>query len=318
MSAQVVTIPTAHQPLIDVVAADAWDGNSSGVSWGAIFAGAAAACSLSLVLVILGFGLGLSAVSPWTNTAANLSASAETIGVSTIIWIAFTQIAASGLGGYLAGRLRVKWARVHSDEVYFRDTAHGFMAWAVASLVTAAFLTSAVTAAIGSGVQASATVASGVAAGAGAAAPTMQHGAPTPSIDASANYFVDALFRTDSTAPATTDAAASAASHREALAIFTNNLRAGDLTAEDKTYLGQIVAKQTGLNQADAEKRVADRYTQLRTSMSNAANEGRQMADKARKAAAYSSLWMFIALMCGAFFASLAATYGGKRRDHIV
>jgi len=313
MSAQVVTIPTAPQPLSDVAAADAWDGNSSGVSWGAILAGAAAACSLSLVLVILGFGLGLSAVSPW----ASQSASAATIGVSTIVWIAFTQIAASGLGGYLAGRLRVKWVRVHSDEVYFRDTAHGFMAWAVASLITAAFLTSAVTAAVGSGVRASATVASGVAAGAGAAAPAIQqHVDATASSDAPVTYFVDTLFRTDATT--TTDIAAVAASRRETSAIFTNDLRSGDLTAEDKTYVGQIVAKQTGINQADAEKRVADRYTQLRTSMTNAANEAKQTEEKARKAATYSSLWMFIALMCGAFFASLAATYGGKRRDHVV
>jgi hypothetical protein len=316
MSAQVINIPTTAQPLSDVAAADAWDGNSSGVSWGAILAGAAAACSLSLVLVILGFGLGLSAVSPWTNTSASQSASAETIGVSTIVWIAFTQIAASGLGGYLAGRLRVKWVRVHSDEVYFRDTAHGFMAWAVASLVTAAFLTSAVTAAIGSGVQASATVAAGVAAGAGAAAPAVEHAASTTSSDGSLGYFVDTLFRTDSTA--TTDVAATAASRREASSIFTNDLRSGDLTAEDKTYLGQIVARQTGLNQADAEKRVADRYAQMRASLANTANAARQTAEKARKAATYSSLWMFIALMCGAFFASLAATYGGKRRDHVV
>lgn len=316
MSAQVVTMPTPPQTLSHIATADAWDGNSSGVSWGAILAGAAAACSLSFVLVILGFGLGLSAVSPWTNTSASMSASAETMGVSTIVWIAFTQIAASGLGGYLAGRLRVKWVRVHSDEVYFRDTAHGFMAWAVASLVTAAFLTSAVTAAIGSGVQASATLASGVAAGAGAAAPAMEHAASTGSADGSVNYFVDALFRTDATA--TTDVAAAAASRRETSAIFTNDLREGDLAAEDKTYLGQIVAKQTGLNQADAEKRVADRYTQLRASMTHAANQAKQTADKARKVAAYSSLWMFIALMCGAFFASLAATYGGKRRDHVV
>ncbi|MFD2271336.1 hypothetical protein ACFS07_10010 [Undibacterium arcticum] len=115
---------------------DYTDANASGVSWGAIFAGAAAAAALSLILVILGFGLGLSAVSPWANNGA----SATTIGMSTILWIAFTQIAASGLGGYLAGRLRVKWANVHGDEVYFRDTAHGFFAWAVASLATAAFL----------------------------------------------------------------------------------------------------------------------------------------------------------------------------------
>ena len=58
--------------------------------------------------------------------------------------LTFTQLAASGMGGYLAGRLRTKWAGIHTDEVYFRDTAHGFLAWAVATLLTATLLTSAV------------------------------------------------------------------------------------------------------------------------------------------------------------------------------
>src|ERR1700712_481034 len=81
----------------------------SGVSWGAIFAGAAGAAALSLILVLLGSGLGFSAMSPW----ANEGASAKTIGISTVVWLALTQIVASGLGGYLAGRLRVKWANMH-------------------------------------------------------------------------------------------------------------------------------------------------------------------------------------------------------------
>lgn len=61
---------------------DDGDANASGVSWGAIFAGAAAAGALSFILIILGFGLGLSAVSPWANSGA----SATTIGRSTIVW----------------------------------------------------------------------------------------------------------------------------------------------------------------------------------------------------------------------------------------
>src|SRR4051812_9691746 len=110
------------------------DARGSAVSWGAIFAGAAAAAALSLILLVLGVGLGLSVVSPWSHTDAS------TIGTSTIVWIAFVQLAASGLGGYLAGRLRVRWASVHSDEVFFRDTAHGLLSWAVATLFTAAIL----------------------------------------------------------------------------------------------------------------------------------------------------------------------------------
>ncbi len=139
--------------------------SASAVSWGAILAGAAAAAALSLILLILGVGLGLSSVSPWTQVGV----SATTFGVTTILWITFTQLAASGMGGYLAGRLRTKWISVHTDEVYFRDTAHGFLAWAVASLATAALLSSVIGSIIGTGVQAGATAASGAVAATAAA-----------------------------------------------------------------------------------------------------------------------------------------------------
>jgi hypothetical protein len=41
----------------------------------------------------------------------------------------------------------------------------------------------------------------------------------------------------------------------------------------------------------------------------------RPVAYEARKAAAVTSLWMFVALLAGAFFASVAALSGGRRRD---
>jgi MFS family permease len=121
-----------------VVSAD-FDGHHAGVSWSAVFAGAAAAAALSFILLILGFGLGLSAVSPWRYSDAP-------IGRSTILWLTFMPLASAAVGGYLAGRLRVKWASVHDDEVYFRDTAHGLLAWAVATLLTAAVMAGAVSA----------------------------------------------------------------------------------------------------------------------------------------------------------------------------
>ena len=124
------------------------------MSWGAIFGGAAAAGALSLILLLLGTGLGLSSVSPWATEGID----ASTFGVSSILWITFMQLAASGMGGYLAGRLRTKWTGVQTDEVYFRDTAHGLLAWAVATFGTAALLTSVIGSIIGGGIQAGAAV----------------------------------------------------------------------------------------------------------------------------------------------------------------
>ena len=79
------------------------------VSWPAIVAGATAAAALSLILLILGTGLGLAAVSPWSDRGA----SAAAFGASTILWITVTQVAAAGMGGYIAGRLRSR--RSHSS-----------------------------------------------------------------------------------------------------------------------------------------------------------------------------------------------------------
>lgn len=110
------------------------------VSWPAILAGATASASLSLILLVLGMGLGLSALSPWTG----IDGTSTGITWSAILWICFTALAASGLGGYIAGRLRTRWPDAQRDEVYFRDTAHGFLSWGVATLLTAIALTSVI------------------------------------------------------------------------------------------------------------------------------------------------------------------------------
>lgn len=297
---------------------------TSVVSWGAITAGAAAAASLSLILLILGVGLGLSSVSPWARDGVSVT----TFGVSTILWLTLTQLLASAMGGYLAGRLRTKWTEVHADEVYFRDTAHGFLAWAVASLATAALLTSVIGSILGVGVQAGASVADGVAAGATSAV----GGAVGPSRLTAGNdsgamsYFVDSLFRRDTTA--TTAAAtavsapgadamerASARDTAEVGRIFINAGRAQAMPPDDVRYVGQIVAQRTGLSQQDAEKRVADVHARTQAQLRAAETAARDAADKARKASAYGALWLFVSLLGGAFVASLSATFGGRRRD---
>ncbi|GAB7529017.1 hypothetical protein PS3A_14260 [Pseudomonas sp. 3A(2025)] len=276
--------------------------NQSGVSWAAIFAGAAAAAALSMILLVLGAGLGFAASSPW----ANEGLSAKALGVSTIVWLLLTQILASGLGGYLAGRLRVKWANLHGDEVYFRDTSHGFLAWAVASLVTAVLLASTVGATASSVVQAGgqaagAVVSAGGAAAAGAAANGKDEG----------GYFIDKLLRSTDPAQASQTDAQGVTSR-----IFNKTL-AGDATlnAEDRTYLAQFVAQRTSLTQQEAEQRVDQVYAEARKAAEDAKVAAQKAADTAAKVAAHTALWTFVALLCGAFFASFAALFGGRQRD---
>ncbi|AMB86600.1 hypothetical protein AWM79_15330 [Pseudomonas agarici] len=270
--------------------------NHSGVSWAAIFAGAATAAALSFLLLILGAGLGFSAVSPWSGEGI----SAKGLGVSAIIWLAVTQIIASGMGGYLAGRLRVKWTRMHADEVYFRDTAHGFLAWAVATLLTVTVIASSVGGILGGGLKAGVTAASG--------ATNSLTSAAAQSTNSHSDYFIDLLFRDNRPAAVSADAV-----HAVVTRILVRSLGNGQLSNDDRAYLAQVVSQRTSLSQAQAEERVNQVYSQARQAIEDA----RQAADRAAKAAAWSTLWMFIALLIGAFFASLAATFGGRQRDGV-
>jgi hypothetical protein len=265
------------------------EAHSSGVSWAAVFAGAFVAAALSLILLTLGTGLGLSSVSPWSGVGA----SASTIGTVAIFWLILMQVISSSMGGYLAGRLRTKWAHVHTDEVYFRDTAHGFLVWAVGLVIAASFLATAATTMMGSAGRAS-----------GASGPGMAASAPESGRTPDPNeYYIDGLFRSTAAIPG----ADRAAVRNEAGLIFANGLRQGTVPAGDKTYLAQLVAARTGVSEADAERRVSNSFA-----------EAQQAADTARKALAHLSLWLFVALLIGAFCASYAATIGGRQRDHVL
>jgi hypothetical protein len=262
---------------------------SSGVSWAAVIGGAFVAAALSLILLALGTGLGLSSISPWSNVGA----SASTVSKVAIVWLILMQIIASAMGGYLGGRLRTKWVNVHTDEVYFRDTAHGFLVWAVALVITAGFLASAATSLVGR---------SATAQSAGVAATATGFPSDRRTVDPN-EYFVDTLFRSDQPNPGRNDASARV----EVGLILANALRQGDVPASDKTYLAELVAANTGITQSDAEKRVSEAFA-----------EARQTADTARRAVAHSSYWLFLALLLGAFCASYAATIGGRQRDRVI
>jgi len=295
--------------------------NSSAVSWGAIFAGAAGAASLAMLLLMLGVGLGLSSVSPYGNQGVD----AGTIGIATIAWLMFTQIAASGMGGYLAGRLRSKWVDTHTDEVYFRDTAHGFLAWAVAALVSAMLLTSAIGSIIGGGAKAVGSVAGGVS----SLSMTGMASASNGESNSSMGYFVNSLFRTTTSPAQPTDAASSDAmtpgqpqvkpvtpeQSTEVAGIFLNSINTGALPADDLKYVASLVAQNTGMNQQEAEQRVQNIYAKAQTKVQEVKAQAKEAADKARKTSSYLALWTFVSLLSGAFIASLCATFGGRQRD---
>jgi hypothetical protein len=288
----------------------------SAVSWPAIFGGAFVASASTLVLVALGSGFGLASVSPWRDAGA----SATTVAWMTAAWLIVVQWFSSGLGGYLAGRLRTKWANTHTHEVFFRDTAHGFITWAVATIVVVGFLTSAAGAALSGGVHAAATVASGAAQGAavsqapGQASGAMQGGsslgASGPAGAALAPYNMDVLFRSPQ-ASASSSGTSNADARSEAARILANGISTGDVPTTDRAYLAELVAARTGASTEDAQKRVDAAIAQAKA----ADVKARQAADAARKAASETSIFTALSMLVGAFIACIAAALGGQRRD---
>jgi hypothetical protein len=264
---------------------------ASGVSWPAIIAGAFVTAALWLILLALGAGIGLSAVSPWSNAGA----SAVAVSRIGIIWLIIVQIISAGMGGYLAGRLRTKWTTIHTDEVYFRDTAHGFLVWAVGLVISAAFLASVATSMAGGAGQSGRM-------GFSTATGAPPRALPAGSLNLNSNdYFIDRLFRTNHPVSAN-----DAQVHAEASGILTHALEQKNLPAADHTYLAELIATRTGLSSAASESRVAEVYAVMQKS-----------ADSARKAAADLSLWLFVSFLIGAFCASYAATIGGRQRDQV-
>ena len=265
----------------------------SGVTWSAIIAGAFVAAAVSLVLLILGSGVGLASVSPWENAGV----SAAGFGIGAAIWLVVVQFVASGLGGYLAGRLRSKWVGIQSNEVFFRDTAHGFLAWAVATVFTFAVLATAVSSIVSGATRATATVLSGIGQGASQAISDAD-----PS-----NYFLDKLFRSDR-APVDGELPDVRA---ESVRILFLAIVDGELAPADKTYLTRLVSARTGLTQAEAESRIDEVIVEVKA----AETKAKEAADSTRQAAALLSLITVIALLLGALVASAAAAWGGRHRD---
>ena len=269
----------------------------SAISWTAIIAGALTASVLTVVLVLLGSGIGLASVSPWTNVGATAGA----FTAATAIWLIVMQWISSAFGGFVTGRLRTRWHSLHTHEVFFRDTAHGLLTWALATLVVATVLGSAVASSVSGGTHAAAAVAAGAAAGK-AGSP----GQDTSTLDPLA-YYIDNLYRTSGHGTGAADHDVRGETSR----IFLTDLKEDQFPGEDRAYLIQLVSAKTGIGQGDAGTRV-DNAIKLAEQDKQKAKEA---ADAARKAAASLAIFTALSMLVGAFVACVAAAIGGIERD---
>jgi hypothetical protein len=281
--------------------------SKSAASWPAIIAGAFVAIAVSLVLLALGSGLGFASISPWPGKGI----SGTTFAVTTAIWLIITQWVSAGIGGYIAGRLRTRWIGTHTHEVFFRDTAHGLITWAVASVVVAAVLGSSI------GAAGHALGAAGAAAGHAAVegASMVSQAGPSPggremamNTSPGISYDIDRLLRPSG---AGTTAQAASDPKPEVARIIANAATSGSVPDDDRTYLAQLVAARTGVTLQDAQKRV-DVFI---SDVTDVQAKAKAAADAARKAAAQASIYLALSLLVGAFIASVSAALGGRLRD---
>lgn len=247
---------------------------SSAVSWSAVAAGVFVAVAVTIILVSLGAGFGLAAASPWT-----LARDAGALGALAGIWLVLVQWLASAAGGYLTGRLRTRWIGTHDDEVFFRDTAHGFLTWAVATVLIV--------------------VLAGLVGGK-AVDVAAQAAAPNHAYDA------DAIYRSTQVDDAVTSPARVQAERILAAALAT-----GRLDPDDRAWLVASASSRSGITPAEAERRVNAALARDQKIVA----DGKQAADEARKAASRLAMLAALSLVIGAFIASVAAALGGRERD---
>lgn len=258
--------------------AQTMEASFSAVSWSAIIAGALAATAITMILMALGSGIGLASMSPWTRG----DISPRTVTFMTALWLVIVQAISAAVGGYMTGRLRTKWVTVHAREVFFRDSAHGFLSWALALVLTMLFLGMALAPAMSGGGQALGSM--------------MDSGMPT---NGPLSSSFDALFQSERG-----NGGGDQTTQAEAMRLLGKGVMQGDLTESERARLSQLVAQRTGLSLAEADRRVTDVMAQ-----------GKAAADTARRAGMRLAFFSFVAMLIGALMASSAAARGGRRRD---
>lgn len=263
-------------------------------------AGAVAAAVVSLVLLALGAGIGFMAFSPFGGDQESIAG----FTVKMAIWMIIMQWFSAAIGGYIAGRLRNKPVETPTDEVFFRDTAHGFLTWAVATLIAATLLAGAMTSVVTGGVKAAAAVTIGAVA---SADKNMEMPHFPAGKQGGQAYYIDRMFR--SGGPDSDGSVRN--SVQEASRILLKGVIQGEIPEEDRQYLAKKVSLETGLTTDQSRVRVETAITDINTEKQKAV----EAAEKARKASGSFSIFTALSMFVGAFIACVAAVMGGRERD---
>lgn len=248
------------------------------MDWSCALGGATLAAALSSLLLAFGSGLGLSLLSPWPSERMN----GTMFGLIMIIWAVFVPLVSFALGGYFAGRLRRPWQNLDTDEMAFRDGAHGALVWA-ASVVLGVVM-------LGMLASSAANISGSVLTG-------VVNAAPSPAV----SRLIDDLFRSDKPVDDATKLT------REEAQRLVGTTGAVTLSDADQVYLSTLVTRSTGLPQAEATQRVNDILAASRAT-----------AETARKTGVVAAFFAAATLLMGLAIAWFAARKGGEDRDKML
>jgi hypothetical protein len=270
------------------------------VDWAAVIGGIVLASAISLVLLTFGSAVGLS----FANFRSFSGVAPIWVAIAAASWLLWVQISSFMAGGYLTGRMRRRFHDATEHESDVRDGAHGLLVWAGALVVGAMIAVGGIGAAasaIGSAASTLTNAASNMAPGAATN--------PSNAVDPGA-YFTDQLFRVQAgTAPPAT--ANSGDVRGEAGRILGASAPSGSVSADDKAYLGQLVASNTGLPADQASARV----DQVLKAMDDAKAKAADIAETARKTTVLAAFLTAASLLVSAVGAYWAAMKGGRHRD---
>lgn len=274
-----------------VVAADPASATSY-VDWPAIIAGVILASAISLVLLTFGSAIGLSFI----NFRSASGVVSIWVAIAAASWLLWVQVSSFMAGAYLTGRLRRRHGDASEHESDVRDGAHGLLVWGGALVIGALIAAGGIGAAANTAGSAAATVTT-------AAANVADDAAVDPNA-----YFVDTLFRT---ADAASVDEGGEAVRAEAGRILLQGAVTGAVTEPDRTYLGQLVAANTGLTTDEATTRV----DQVLTAVEQARAQATAAAESARRMAVLAAFLTAASLLVSAAGAYWAAQKGGNHRD---
>ena len=266
---------------------------TSYVDWPAILGGSVFALALSFLLISFGTGLGLSLSSPYRGEGISM----RWFAIASGIWLAWVTVTAFGAGGYLAGRMRRRAGDATATEVEARDGGHGLLVWATGAVV--------------------AMVLAGMGVGGLLAAGGDAVGKATDVVTeaASSDYFANVMLRAApldaQAASPTTPAAADPAIQTEVAAILTRSALEGEMADRDRSYLGQIVAANSGLDENAALARIDAVNAEIAQARATAV----AAVERARVVAVVFGFITAATLLIGAVAAFFAAVAGGRHRD---